>query len=148
MQLKLYLDICTLCRPFDNQGNMRIRLETDAYYLILNGIQSQKYEMIISSMHFKEIESIEDNREKIQNIHLLDIYGKEGNYEYIKAKERADELIKNNIGIADSIHLAFAEQSADYLITCDDKFIKRSKRIKTEIEVINPVEFCTKEELK
>jgi predicted nucleic acid-binding protein len=45
------------------------------------------------------------------------------------------------------VHLAFAEQSADYLITCDDKFLKRSKKMKTEIEVLNPIEFCIKEEL-
>lgn len=148
MKLKLYLDICTLCRPFDNQDDMRIRLETDAYYLILNGIQSKKYEMIISSMHFKEIESIEDIRERIQITKLLEAYGSIVKFDLRSAKERADELIKNNIGIADSIHLTFAEQSANYLITCDDRFIKRSKRIKTKVEVINPIEFCTKEEYK
>ena len=104
--------------------------------------------MIISTMHLKEIESIEDIREKIQIIHLLDVYGDEPKYDYEKARERADELILKKFGIADSIHLAFAEQSADYLITCDDKFLKRIKRIKTEIEVLNPIEFCIKEELK
>ncbi|MHB8335825.1 MAG: hypothetical protein ACYDEE_00210 [Ignavibacteriaceae bacterium] len=145
---KLYLDVCTLCRPFDNQNNMRIRLETDAYYLILNGIQRNIYKMTISSMHIKEIESIEDIREKIQVVHLLDVYGVEPNYDYEEARKRADELILKNFGIADSVHLAFAEQSADYLITCDDKFLKRSKRIKTKIEVINPIEFCINEELK
>lgn len=145
---KLYLDVCTLCRPFDDQNNMRIRLETDAYYLILNRIQNNFYKMIVSTMHLKEIESIEDIREKIQIIHLLDDYGDEPEYDYEKARERADELILKKIGIADSVHLAFAEQSADYLITCDDKFLKRIKRIKTEIEVLNPIEFCIKEELK
>lgn len=104
--------------------------------------------MIISAMHFKEIESIEDIREKIQIINLFDVYGKKCNYEVGRAKERAEELIKNKFGIADSIHLAFAEQSADYLITCDDKFLKRSKRLKNEIEVMNPIEFCINEELK
>ena len=145
---KLYLDVCTLCRPFDNQNIMRIRLETDAYYLILNGIQRNIYEMVISSMHFKEIDSIEDIREKIQVVHLLDVYGKEPNYDYQKARKRADELILINFGIADSVHLAFAEQSADYLITCDDKFLKRSKKTKIETEVLSPIEFCIKEELK
>ena len=145
---KLYLDVCTLCRPFDNQNNMRIRLKTDAYYLILNGIQRNIYEMLISSMHFKEIDSIEDIREKIQVVHLWDVYGKEPNYDYQKARKRADELILINFGIADSVHLAFAEQSADYLITCDDKFLKRSKKTKIETEVLSPIEFCIKEELK
>jgi len=27
---KLYIDVCTLCRPFDDQNVMKIRIETDA----------------------------------------------------------------------------------------------------------------------
>jgi len=145
---KLYLDVCTLCRPFDNQNNMRIRLETDAYYLILNGVQRNIFEMIISSMHFKEIESIEDIREKIQILNLLEVYGKKSQFDLKRAKKRAEELNLMNIGIADSVHLAFAEQSADYLITCDDNFLKRSKRTMTKLEILSPIEFCIKEELK
>ena len=145
---KLYLDVCTICRPFDNQNNMRIRLETDAYFLILNGVQRNAYEMMISPMHLKEIESIEDVREKVQMIQLLNVYGKQSKYDFEKARERADAVILKNIGVADSVHLAFAEQSSDYLITCDDKFLKRSKRIKTEVEVLSPIEFCIKEKLK
>ncbi|HEY4754555.1 MAG TPA: hypothetical protein VIH28_00730 [Ignavibacteriaceae bacterium] len=145
---KIYLDVCTLCRPFDNQNDMRIRLETDAYFLILNAIQRNIYEMVISKMHLKEIESIEDIRERIQVVHLLETFGEESTYDYEIARKRAEELILSNFGIADSVHLAFAEQSADYLITCDDKFLKRTKKIKTIIHVLNPVEFSIIEELK
>ena len=104
--------------------------------------------MVISQMHFREIESIEDIKEKIQVVNLLDIHGKEPKYNFGNVRKRADEFSKKNFGIADAIHLAFAEQSANYLITCDDKFIKRSKRSKINIEVLNPIEFCIKEELK
>ena len=145
---KLYLDVCALCRPFDNQNLMRIRFETDAYYLILNGIQKNKYQMIVSPVHFKEIESIEDVREKVQVLELLSLYGMEPNYDLNKVRNRAEELISVNLGIADAVHLAFAEQSADYFITCDDKLMKRTKRTKLNIEVTNPIAFCMKEELK
>jgi predicted nucleic acid-binding protein len=127
---------------------MRIRFETDAYYLILNGIQKKIYQMMISRMHYKEIESIEDIREKLQIIHLLDFNGIEPKYDLKRAKERSENLILRSFGIADALHLAFAEQSADCLVTCDDKLIKRSKRTDIQIEVMNPVEFCIKEELK
>lgn len=145
---KLYLDVCTLCRPFDDQNQMRIRLETDAYYLILNGIQRKKYEMIVSPVHFKEIEAVEETREKIQVIHLLNTYGKEPNYDLEEGKKRTEKLISLNFGIADAVHLAFAEQSADCFITCDDKLLKRSRKTKLDLEVIDPIEFCIKEELK
>ncbi len=55
---KLYLDVCTLCRPFDDQNLMRIRLETDAVYLILQNVLNGHYEMVTSPVHFKEIEAI------------------------------------------------------------------------------------------
>jgi len=69
---KLYLDVCTLCRPFDNQNLMRIRFETDAYFLILSGIQRKKYDLIVSPIHFKETESIEDIREKVQVVIIME----------------------------------------------------------------------------
>ncbi len=145
---KIYLDVCTICRPFDNQNSMRIRLETDAYYLILNNIQRKKYDMVISRMHYKELESIEDIKERIQVIHLLDTYGKEPKYDYKIAEKRASELILKNIGIADAVHLAFAGLAAEYFITCDDKLLKKARRASTELLVINPIEFCIKEMLK
>jgi predicted nucleic acid-binding protein len=127
---------------------MRIRLETDAYYLILSGVQSNKYEMMVSPVHYKEIESIEDIKERIQVIQLLNLYGKTPKYDSGTARNRAIELIECKFGIADAVHLAFAEQSADYFITCDDKLIRRSKKVEIKIKVINPIEFCIREEFK
>ncbi len=145
---KVYLDVCTLCRPFDNQGVMRIRLETDAYYLILNGIQNKEYEMVISPVHFKEIESIEDIREKMHIIQLLHSYGKEPSYNFEQGKRRVEELASSAFGIADAAHVAFAEQAAEYFITCDDKLRKRSTRTQCAIEILSPIEFCIKEDLR
>jgi predicted nucleic acid-binding protein len=123
------LDVCTLCRPFDNQNDMRIRLETDAYNLILLAIENKRYEMIISSMHSKELESIKDKKERIQIIHLLDEFGISKKIDLNIVKTRADELIKLKFGIADAIHLAFAEISSDFLITCDYKFEKKVEKL-------------------
>ena len=63
---KVYIDVCTLCRPFDDQDVMRIRLETDAYYLILQAIQNEKYEMIVSPVHHEEINAIENVQERYE----------------------------------------------------------------------------------
>ena len=41
MKQRLYLDACMLSRPFDDQSVMRIRLETNAYYLIFEAIKNQ-----------------------------------------------------------------------------------------------------------
>ena len=41
MKQRLYLDACILSCPFDDQSVMRIRLGTNAYYLILEVIKNQ-----------------------------------------------------------------------------------------------------------
>jgi len=48
---RLYLDVCTYCRPFDNQNALRIRLETDAFYLIMKHIKEGKYKAVLSPVH-------------------------------------------------------------------------------------------------
>ena len=67
----VYLDVCTICRPFDDQAVMRIRLEANAYYLILQAIQDSKYEMIASPVHFEEINAISDPQERREILALL-----------------------------------------------------------------------------
>ena len=67
-QTRIYLDVCTLCRPYDDQHLMRIRLETDAFYLILQHIQNGRYTMIVSPVHLREVVAIAEpmNAQKSQ----------------------------------------------------------------------------------
>ena len=67
-QTRIYLDVCTLCRPYDDQNLMRIRLETDAFYLILQHIQNGRYTMIVSPVHFREVAAIEETRERQKSL--------------------------------------------------------------------------------
>ncbi len=50
--------------PFDAQVQMRVRLETNAYYLILQALQSVRYSMIVSPVHFEEANAISDAEER------------------------------------------------------------------------------------
>ena len=68
---KVYLDACSLCRPFDDQRYLRIRLETESVNLILSKIKEGKYKMLVSPVHMKEIEAIENNFERIEILELL-----------------------------------------------------------------------------
>ena len=146
---RIYLDVCTLCRPFDNQSMMRIRLETDAYYLILKSIQDRTFDIIVSPVHFKEIAAIEDIYERIELTVLLNRYGKKPSFQLNEIKRRTEDLHSLNFGIADAAHVAFAETSADYFITCDDKLLKKVSKLEgINMEAVNPVNFCTKENLR
>jgi hypothetical protein len=61
---RIYLDVCALCRPFDDQRQMRIALETQAVHLILSQVRQQYFELLISPAHEAEILAIRDRRER------------------------------------------------------------------------------------
>ena len=67
----LYLDVCVLCRPFDDQNQLRIRLETDAVFLILRRIETGLYRAVVSPAHFKEVGAILETSERLEMESLL-----------------------------------------------------------------------------
>lgn len=63
-----------------------------------------------------------------------------------QARHRADALIDTGFGIADAARIAFAEQLAEFFITCDDKLLKRCKQAALRITALNLLEFIAREE--
>jgi predicted nucleic acid-binding protein len=144
----LYLDVCTLCRPFDDQRMMRIRLETNAYYLILQAVQDGKYDLAASPAHFEEVQAISDTEERREILSVLEKLGTTTACDWTAARVRAIDLLAKKFGIADAAHVALAEATADYFITCDDRLLRRCKRESVKTVAINPVEFIITEDLK
>lgn len=142
------MDICVFCRPYDDQSALRIRLETDAYYLILADIHAGRFLPVISPVHYAEVASIHEARERNQLMELFrrldrhQVFGMDG------INFRAEQLIAKGFGVADAYHLACAEMKSDVFISCDDALLRRSAKIKLAVEMLNPVEFALKEELR
>jgi predicted nucleic acid-binding protein len=145
---RLYLDICTLCRPFDDQSQMRIRLETNAYYLILQALQNTRYTMVASPVHFAEANAISDVEERREIVAVLERLGTVAECDVAAARARAEDLHSRKFGLADAAHVAFAEATADVLISCDDRLVKKCRREKVAVTTMNPVEFTIVEDLK
>jgi predicted nucleic acid-binding protein len=145
---RLYFDICTLCRPFDDQSQMRIRLETTAYYLILQALQDARYAMVVSPVHFDEANAISDVEERREIVVMLEKFGTVTDSDMAAARARAEELHSRKFGIADAAHVAFAEAVADFFISCDDRLVKKCKKEKVRVPTVNPVEFTIAEDLK
>ncbi len=120
-QTRIDLDVCTLCRPYDDQHLMRIRLETDAFYLILQHIQNGRYIMIVSPAHFREVAAIEETRERTEVTALLHRYDTTPSCNLSSVRKRAEALQARRCGVADAAPMAFAEATADVFITCDDR---------------------------
>lgn len=144
----IYLDVCALCRPFDDQGYVRIRLETDAVNLILAKVRDGKYKLAVSPVHEKEVDAISDSYQRLELLSILETFGEPVKADLLTARRRAEELCAHGFGIADAAHVAFAEQSGADFITCDDKLLKQCLRSNIDTWCGDPVLFCVKENLK
>jgi hypothetical protein len=75
LRTSVYLDVCALCRPFDDQLFLRIRLETDAVNLIMSKVLAGQIILVVSSVHFAEIRAIPDNMERLQLLSIVKNFG-------------------------------------------------------------------------
>ncbi len=148
MSKLIYLDVCTLSRPFDEQKYIRIRLETEAVNLILAKAKEGKYRLVVSPAHIKEIEAIPDVIERIELQAVLDRLGETAKVDILKTRARAEELVDLGFGVVDAAHVAFAEQISASFISCDDKLVKKCLNHKINIWCGNPVAYCEKEGLR
>jgi hypothetical protein len=144
----IYMDVCALSRPFDDQRFMRIRLETEAVNLILSKTKEGKFKLLVSPAHDAEIRAIDDAVESIKLQTILTEMGERAKGAPAKIRARAEELIQLGFGVADAAHVAFAEFHGADFITCDDRVIKKSFKYKIGVWCGSPLTFCEKEGLR
>jgi len=135
--MKIYLDTCVYCRPFDDQSQERIARETEAFAAILGS----DFVFLCSEVLEAEVEDIEATDMRIEVKGFLGIC-REHVFLSSEIEEMAAELIKK-CGLApmDALHLASAVGRAEYFITCDDFIIGKAECIKG-IKVLDPVSFA------
>ncbi len=66
MEFLIYLDVCCLNRPFDDQTQERIRLEAEAVMLILNRCQNSQWHLLGSEAIDVELRRTPDKERKRQ----------------------------------------------------------------------------------
>lgn len=145
---KIYLDVCALCRPYDDQSYTRIHLETTAVQLILRAIELGDYELVYSAVHEQEISAITNDQERIDLSYLLKEIGSKIYLSGMKGRRRAEYLVNAGLGPADAAHIAYAEFAEAVFISCDDKLIKKCNSLDISILTTNPVKFCDMEDIQ
>ncbi|MCX6050255.1 MAG: hypothetical protein NT075_34590 [Chloroflexi bacterium] len=145
---RIYLDVCAICRPFDDQQQLRIRLETIAIELILATIRQTRLQLIVSPVHRVEINGITIAEEREQLLILLQQLGLSYEYNLAITRQRAEQLTMQGFGVADAAHLAFAEQAEADFISVDDRLLKLCNRFKLPIWYGTPLAYCEKENLR
>lgn len=134
----LYLDVCALGRPFDDQSQGRIRLEAEAVYLILSAIVQGKYQMMTSAVHLAEITANSDGEERLHLLSQMNQYGRIGTINAHLAEQRAEVLRRLQFGTSDAAHLAVAEQIANVFLTTDNALLKKCRRDRVCVPAMNP----------
>ncbi len=145
---RVYLDVCAICRPFDDQQQARIRLETQAVELILASIRRESLEWMISPTHILEIDAIRQPEERQHLLLLIDELGTKPAYDLPPVRKRAEALSNAGMGVADAAHVAFAEAAQADFVTVDDRLIKQCKRMQVSVWFGSPLAYCDKENLR
>ena len=145
---RVYLDVCALCRPFDDQSQIRIRLETDAVQLILSHVRAGDLDLIISPTHEVEIAAISDPTERTHLQLILQRIGNRVSLDLPRARQRAEMLVQRGLGAADAAHLACAEQVGADFVTCDDRLLRQCRHVRPGIWCGTLAAFCDKENLR
>lgn len=139
--MKIYLDVCCLNRPFDDQAQDRIHLEAEAILSILNNSRFAGWSIIGSDAIDFEISKIPDYDKRLM-VHILstvhEVHVKvDGGVE-----KRALELEKLGLKPLDALHVACAEKAkAEVLLTTDDNLLRKAVQNKRmlKVKIENPL---------
>jgi len=141
LQLKIYLDVCCLNRPFDDWTQPRIRLEAEAVIAIINRCQAGDWLIIVSTALRSEIAQTPESTKRQQVMDLLNV----SKIDIQVTREninRANELQALGYKPFDALHIACAEfTKADAFLTTDDRLLRKAtnQSERLDVRVANPV---------
>lgn len=135
MNWRMYLDNCCLSRPFDEQTQDRIRLETEAILLILARLYTRQWQWIASEVSMFEADQNLDLRQRFRVKFLL-TYARQTVSVDVAETSRGKHFESLGFKPFDALHLACAESgNADFFLTTDDRMLKRAKSISSQLSV-------------
>lgn len=145
--LRIYLDNCCYNRPYDDQSQIRISLETQAKLYIQNLIKDKQVELVTSYML-----EYENGKNKLGKRKQVIAEFMESNESYYVGIERdsdvakiAEPIMQTGVKEKDAFHVACAILSkCDYFITTDDRLLKYQDG---ELPLVTPGEFIRRMEV-
>lgn len=139
----IYLDNCCFNRPFDDQKQIRIQIETEAKLYIQQEIIAKKLRLVWSYiLDYENAANPYDFRQNlIQKWKDRSSIFVESNVEVVN---KAKKLTDYNLHPKDALHLGCAiYANCEYFITTDDKIFSKNSFV-SDIVIINPTEFVKK----
>lgn len=139
--MRIYLNVCCLNRPFDDQSQDRIHLESEAVILILKHLRSGSWEWVSSEVVQFEVGQIPD-LERRYRVESLIRYADRTVLIGPPIIKRGCELAAIGFGVYDALHLACAEEvQVNTFLTTDDRllWLAREGSAKLIVKVENPL---------
>ena len=141
----LYLDMNIYNRPFDDQSQMRIRLEAMAVMMLISLIERGLFTTVWSF-----VLAYENSRNPFPERRAFVEQLAQVCQQTIEPNEAIKTLAQNlsdrhQVRGGDALHLACAEiAGCDYVVTCDDRLIKQGERLRRQavltVQVMNPLD--------
>jgi len=141
--------MCVYNRPFDDQSQPRIMIETQIFIMMLVMVSGGRF-VLVNSFALEYENSKNPNIENM--LKISDFLGYSA--EYISCDDgildRSLEFEKYDLMGMDAVHVACAEKAkADFFVTCDDDLIKKLGRIDNiKIAFYNIIDFVSREVFK
>ena len=143
--MRVYLDNCCYNRPFDEQGELRVVVETIAKLQIQALMRMGQIEYAWSDVLGLEVlrNPFKDRQERILDWMV-------GAAVYVESTEdvveRGREIEALGVKPKDALHLASAEKAeCDWFFTTDKGILKKVQRL-GEMRVANPIEFAMEDD--
>ena len=136
----IYLDICCFNRPFDDQSDLIVRLQTEAKLYVQEMIRSGYLSLIWSAvMDMENAANPDSNRRATvgdwQKIGLIDVSVSN------QVENVAVKLSQIGIKPMDTLHVACSiEAKAEYFLTTDKALLRKMAKHDT-LHVLDPLDF-------
>jgi len=136
----IYLDICCFNRPFDDQSDLIVRLQTEAKLYVQDMIRGGSLTLIWSAIMDIENAANPDINRKVaigdwQKIGFVDVPVSK------RVESMADKLALGGVKPMDALHVACAiEAQAEYFLTTDNALLRKMAKNDSP-RVIDPVDF-------
>ena len=137
----IYLDLCGIQRPLDDQSQLRIRVESEAILGLIALCESGQAALLSSDALEYEAGR---NPYAVRKAHALAVLGKAAQIIRLSpaVEGRARALNQAGLKPLDALHLAFATAAgADFFCTCDDQLLRRARVVHgAPPKIVTPLE--------
>jgi hypothetical protein len=138
----IYLDMCSIQRPLDDQTQLRIRVEAQAVLGIIALCEAGSIQLLSSdALQHETVQNPYADRQA----HALGVLSKAVRMVRLSpaVESRAQALAAGSLKPLDALHVALAvEAGADYFCTCDDRLLRRGRALHSggPPKLVNPLE--------